>query len=114
MKNILNFINNNALIASLITLLITTIIQIIFRRNDRKYNEKIENYTVHEQIKKIEIPIFIIHDKNDLDVPYSASENIHRNAKNSKLLLTEKLGHRKILGDSKVIAEIKEFVSKKI
>ncbi|RRJ90277.1 alpha/beta hydrolase [Paenimyroides tangerinum] len=81
---------------------------------EAKYNKKIENYTVHEQIKKIEIPIFIIHDKNDLDVPYSASENIHRNAKNSKLLLTEKLGHRKILGDSKVIAEIKEFVSKKI
>lgn len=78
---------------------------------EQKFNEKIANYTVHEQVKNIEIPILIIHDKNDLDVPYTASENIHRHAKNSKLLVTEKLGHRKILGDSKVIAEIKKFIT---
>lgn len=43
MKDIFNFINNNAIVASLITLLITTIIQIAFRKSDRKYNEKLEN-----------------------------------------------------------------------
>ena len=78
---------------------------------EEKYNEKIENYTVHNQVEKIDIPIFIIHDKNDLDVPYSASEEIHKHAKNSKLLLTEKLGHRKILGDTNVIAQIKDFIA---
>ena len=78
---------------------------------EEKYQEKIENYTVHEQVKKVDIPIFIIHDKNDLDVPFTASETIHKNAKNSKLLLTEKLGHRKILGDTKVISQIKEFIT---
>lgn len=77
---------------------------------EEKYQEKIEDYTVHEQIKKTEIPILILHDKNDLDVSYTAAENIHEHAKNSKLILTEKLGHRKILGDSKVINEIKEFI----
>lgn len=43
MKEILNFINNNAIVASLITLVVSTLIQVIFRRNDRKYNEKQEN-----------------------------------------------------------------------
>ena len=43
MKEILNFINNNAIIASLISLFLSTIIQVIFRRSDRKYNEKQEN-----------------------------------------------------------------------
>ena len=43
MKEILNFINNNAVIASLITLFLSTIIQIIFRRNDRRYKEKQES-----------------------------------------------------------------------
>lgn len=43
MKKIIDFLNNNAIIASLITLIITTSIQIIFRINDRKYSEKIEN-----------------------------------------------------------------------
>lgn len=78
---------------------------------ETKFHENIENYTVHEQIKKIDIPVLIIHDKNDLDVPYTASENIHKYAKHSELLLTEKLGHRKILGDLKVISQIKKFVT---
>ena len=49
MKDIFNFINNNAVVASLITLGITTIIQIIFRKNDRKYNEKQENKKERKQ-----------------------------------------------------------------
>ena len=43
MKEIVNFINNNAIVASLITLALTTLIQIIFRKSDRKYSEKIDN-----------------------------------------------------------------------
>jgi len=43
MKEILNFINNNAIVASLITLFLSTIIQVLFRISDRKYNEKQEN-----------------------------------------------------------------------
>ena len=42
MKDIFNFVNNNAIVASLITLIISTIIQIVFRKSDRKYNEKQE------------------------------------------------------------------------
>lgn len=78
---------------------------------EKIYKLSINDYTVHEQVKKVDIPLFIIHDKNDLDVPYTASETIHENAKNSKLLLTEKLGHRKILGDANVISQIKDFIS---
>ena len=43
MKEILNFINNNAIVASLITLFLSTVIQVFFRRSDRRYNEKQEN-----------------------------------------------------------------------
>ena len=43
MKSVFDFINNNAIVASLITLVITTIIQIIFRKSDRKYEEKKDN-----------------------------------------------------------------------
>lgn len=43
MKDILNFINNNAIVASLITLFLSTVIQVFFRRSDRRYNEKQEN-----------------------------------------------------------------------
>ena len=43
MKSVFDFINNNAIVASLITLVITTIIQIVFRKSDRKYEEKKDN-----------------------------------------------------------------------
>ena len=53
MKEILNFINNNAIVASLITLFLSTIIQVFFRRSDRRYNEKQENKKIEEMNLKI-------------------------------------------------------------
>ena len=41
---------------------------------------------------------------------FKIREYIHKNLKNSTLLITEDLGHRKILGDSKVIETVKEFI----
>lgn len=43
MKEILNFVNNNAGVVSLITLMVTIVFQIIMTKSDRKYNEKQEN-----------------------------------------------------------------------
>ena len=59
MKDIFNYINNNAVVASLITLAITTIIQIIFRKSDRQYNEKQENKKERKQqlLNKAELHI---------------------------------------------------------
>jgi hypothetical protein len=51
----------------------------------------------------------VIHDKDDLEVKSSAA--YLRSFKNGKLLLTEGLGHRKILGDSEVIQRTVQFVS---
>ena len=49
MKEIFDFINNNAIVASLITLFITTIIQIVFRKSDRRYSEKQESKKERKQ-----------------------------------------------------------------
>lgn len=43
MNNMFKFINDNAIVASLITLAISTLIQIVFRKSDRRYNEKQES-----------------------------------------------------------------------
>jgi hypothetical protein len=53
----------------------------------------------------------VIHDKDDLEVPVKAAQHIYDHLKNGKLLLTEGLGHRKILGDSEVIQRTVQFVS---
>lgn len=49
MKDIFDFINNNAIVASLITLFITTMVQIAFRKSDRRYNEKQESKKERKQ-----------------------------------------------------------------
>jgi hypothetical protein len=60
---------------------------------------------------KVTIPILVIHDKDDLEVPVKAAQHIYDHLKNGKLLLTEGLGHRKILGDSEVIQRTVQFVA---
>lgn len=78
---------------------------------EKKNNIDMESFSANVAARKIEnTKTLIIHDKNDNDVPYSASENIHKHLTGSKIILTEGLGHRKILGDNKVIAKIADFL----
>lgn len=76
---------------------------------ERKYQDKMQNYDVEVHAKKTDIPVLVIHDINDKDVPFTTSEIIHKNLQNSELLLTNGLGHRKILGDETVIEKIVQF-----
>lgn len=78
---------------------------------EKKYNEPMENYAASFSAKSVTIPVLIIHDSNDDDVAIKAAHNIHKHLKNSTLMITEGLGHRKILGDTRVIESIKEFIS---
>ena len=58
-KNIIDYINNNAIIASLITLAISTIIQIVMKKSDRNYETKKENRKERKQefLNKAELHI---------------------------------------------------------
>ena len=78
---------------------------------NHKENDDITNYDVVPHAKNVTCNVLVLHDKNDDDVPYTASVAIHENLTNSKLVLTENLGHRKILGDEKVISIIEKFVT---
>jgi len=77
---------------------------------DKRYGEDLNNYSGAVSAKGITIPTLVIHDKNDVDVHYNAAHEINDALKNGKLLVTEKLGHRKILGDKKVIAKIIDYL----
>ncbi|WP_103866552.1 alpha/beta fold hydrolase [Aquimarina sp. I32.4] len=77
---------------------------------DTKFGEDLDNYSGAVSAKGIKIPTLIIHDKNDVDVHYSAAYEIIDNLENGKLLITENLGHRKILGNPEVISKITSFI----
>lgn len=77
---------------------------------EKEYQMDMESFSAYVAAKDVKIPVLVVHDKHDNDVPYSASENIHKHLVNSELLLTENLGHRKILGDKEVIDKIVDFI----
>jgi pimeloyl-ACP methyl ester carboxylesterase len=59
----------------------------------------------------IDIPVLVIHDEHDAEVPVTCAYHIHENLKNGELMITKKLGHRKILGDTDVIQKSLTFIN---
>lgn len=86
---------------------IATLLSLYF---EKKYNEKINDYSAFLAAKETNIPVLVIHDSNDLEVPVKAGINIYKHLKNGTLFLTEGLGHRKILGNQKVVANTVQFI----
>ncbi|TSE11445.1 alpha/beta fold hydrolase [Aquimarina algiphila] len=77
---------------------------------DKRYGEDLDNYSGAVSALGVKIPTLVIHDKNDVDIHYSAAYEINDNLTNGKLLITEQLGHRKILGTLEVISKIENFI----
>jgi pimeloyl-ACP methyl ester carboxylesterase len=78
---------------------------------EKKYGEPMENYSASFAAQSVEIPVLIIHDAHDNEISVKAAHNIHRHLKNSTIHITENLGHRKILGDKKVIEKIINYIT---
>ena len=78
---------------------------------DKKFEEDIDNYSSHKAAQGVVIPTLVIHDIDDVDVPVSCAYQIRQNLAQGSLLITSGLGHRKILGDEKVIQSIITFIT---
>lgn len=77
---------------------------------ENRLGETMDSYSAYIAAKEVSIPVLVIHDENDDDVPVSAAHHIHQHLTNRQILITKELGHRKILGDNKVIKKIVEFI----
>ena len=77
---------------------------------EEKYQVKMDDFSAYKAAQKMEIPVLVIHDKDDPEVPVKAGIHIHEQLKNGILYITEGLGHRKILGNQNVIKKILEFI----
>lgn len=76
---------------------------------EKKYGGKMSDYSVFKAAQSLTIPVLVIHDNQDYEVPVSAGLNIYKHLANGELMLTENLGHRKILGDTQVIEKVVNF-----
>jgi len=77
---------------------------------EKKYGEDMNNYSAYKSAMEVSIPVLVIHDKNDVEVPVEAGIHIHKHLKNGELFLTEGLGHRKILGNHEAIEKVVQFI----
>ena len=80
---------------------------------EKKYDQPMNSLSAYLSAKELDIPVLVIHDENDDDVPVSAAIHIHKHLKNGSLMITKKLGHRKILGDELVIKKTIDFIQNK-
>ena len=78
---------------------------------EKKYGLEMDSYSANVAAQSVTIPILLIHDQNDNEIPVKVAHTIHRNLMKGQIFITEKLGHRKILGDKNVIERIIDFIS---
>ncbi|MBZ9731460.1 alpha/beta hydrolase [Salegentibacter sp. JZCK2] len=79
---------------------------------DKKFDIDMDSYSGAVSAKEVNIPTLVIHDENDVDVKISSAYEIHEVLENSELFITKSLGHRRILGDFKVINKITTFIAR--
>ncbi|QOG00831.1 alpha/beta fold hydrolase [Flavobacterium sp. MDT1-60] len=77
---------------------------------ENKYRVKMDDFSAYKAAQQIKIPVLVIHDYNDPEVPVKAGIHIHKQLENGTLYLTEGLGHRKILGNQNVIKKTIDFI----
>ena len=85
-------------------------VAVLMKNNfEKKYHLEMESFSAYIAAREVKIPVLVIHDIDDEDIPVSESYHLAENLYNKEILITNNLGHRKILGDSKVIEKIVEF-----
>lgn len=78
---------------------------------EKQFGETMESYSSYIAAKEIDIPVLVIHDENDYEVPVQAGIHIHKQLRKGDLMVTKGLGHRKILGNHQVIEKVIQFIN---
>lgn len=81
---------------------------------EKKWQLKVDDYATSKAAEKVKIPTLVVHDAIDGDVNVSCALNIRQNLENGTLLITNGLGHTKILRDKKTTNRIVNFIKQEI
>ncbi|MFK7032019.1 alpha/beta fold hydrolase [Flavobacterium oreochromis] len=87
------------------------IAELMKEKFEANFGESIDNYDAANAAKDVKIPTLVIHDKDDHEVPLICGKNIYSELSNGTFIETEKLGHRKILGNDDVIKASIQFLN---
>ena len=70
----------------------------------------VDDFSSSTVAKKIKIPVLVVHDIIDGDVPVSCAYRIRQNLEKGSLLITNGLGHTKILRNNEVVNKSIKFI----
>ena len=84
--------------------------QLIQSRLEKKWNLKVNDSSSSTVARKINIPVLVVHDVTDGDVPVRCAYEIRKNLNRGSLLITNGLGHTKILRNEEVIKKSINFI----
>ena len=82
----------------------------VTQRLEGRLGVPMEEMGVHAIAPRMEIPLLVVHDRDDKEVPYSAGRGIASQWPGAELIITEGLGHQRILGDPNVKDAAVRFV----
>ncbi|HBK70404.1 MAG TPA: alpha/beta hydrolase [Flavobacteriaceae bacterium] len=80
------------------------------KQMETKFKIKTASTSAIETAKKVMIPTLVIHDTEDYDVDVSTAYKVRQSLKNGLLLITNGLGHRRILRDHTTIHKMIDFI----
>ena len=77
---------------------------------EKKWMIHVDDFSSSTVAKKIKIPVLVVHDIIDGDVPVSCAYRIRQNLEKGSLLITNGLGHTKILRNNEVVHKSIKFI----
>ena len=77
---------------------------------DKKWQCNVDDFSSSQVAKKIKEPVLVVHDTLDGDVHVSCALQIRQNLSNGNVLITEGLGHTKILRTKEITNRIVTFI----
>ena len=77
---------------------------------EKKWMIHVDDFSSSTVAKKIKIPVLVVHDTIDGDVPVSCAYRIRQNLEKGSLFITNGLGHTKILRNNEVINKSIKFI----
>jgi len=80
------------------------------QRLERRLGVPMEEMRAQAIAPRMEIPLLVVHDRDDKEVPYSVGRCIASQWPSADLIITEGLGHQRILGDPNVRDAAVRFV----
>jgi pimeloyl-ACP methyl ester carboxylesterase len=81
------------------------------RRLERRVGRPVSAFDVTEIARPLRTPLLVVHDRGDAEIPWQHGLVVTRAWRNAELLLTDGLGHRRILRDPDVVANAVAFVA---